>query len=296
MTQKTPSNTPDNTPDNTVDNIADNTPDNIADNVADNVAVLATCLADALRPQAVRATCSLVAGITSKNTPPALPRQQTCCGQVLYNAGDRKGAMRQAVRVLDLFEPFAAVVVPSGSCAGMLKCHYPQLLADTKHAQRAVAFAQKSWELTEFLHLHRPCNDSPKVSVKKPATPAATPTTTLTFHDSCSCLREGNNSVACTRSLLVERGFRVHEASNREVCCGFGGKFSISNSAISTRMADDKLACLQQSGAKIVSSCDLGCLLHLAGRARRRALPLSFFHIAELLEQHSLQKPRPIGD
>ncbi len=269
------------------------TSSNIAGNIADNIAVLATCLADALRPQTVRATCTLVE--RACNIPPTLPKQQTCCGQVLYNAGDRKGATQQALRVLDLFEPFAAVVVPSGSCAGMLKRHYPQLLAGTKHARRAVALAQKSWELTEFLCRSSARKPSAKTSLKNSTTPSATPTlaTTLTWHDSCSCLRECNDSVASARSLLLERGFRLHESSDREVCCGFGGKFSIANSAISTRMADDKLACLQQSGAKIVASCDLGCLLHLAGRARRRAMPLSFFHIAELLVE---QKPLPIGD
>ena len=254
-----------------------------------NIAVMATCLADALRPQTVRATCTLVANATAGNNPPTLPKRQTCCGQVLYNAGDRKGATQQALRVLDLFEPFAAVVIPSGSCAGMLKRHYPQLLAGTKHAKRAVAFAQKSWELTEFLCRSSADKTPAKTSLKNP--------TTLTWHDSCSCLRECNDSVANARSLLVERGFRLHEARSREVCCGFGGKFSIANTAISTRMADDKLACLQQSGAKIVASCDLGCLLHLAGRARRRAMPLSFFHIAELLVTHKpLPKPLPIGD
>ena len=262
-----------------------------------NIAVMATCLADALRPQTVRATCTLVANATAGNNHPVLPKRQTCCGQVLYNAGDRKGATQQALRVLDLFEPFAAVVIPSGSCAGMLKRHYPQLLAGTKHARRAVAFAQKSWELTEFLCRSSADKTPAKTSLKNPTTLA----TTLTWHDSCSCLRECNDSVANARRLLVERGFRLHEAANREVCCGFGGKFSIANTAISTRMADDKLACLQQSNAKIVASCDLGCLLHLAGRARRRAMPLSFFHIAELLETQKLlpkplPKPLPIGD
>ena len=265
------------------------------------VAIMATCLADALRPQTVRATCSLVAGIERDRNPPAppaLPKRQTCCGQILYNAGDRKGAARQALRVLDLFDPFQAVVVPSGSCAGMLKRHYPKLLADTPHARRAESFAKKCWELTEFLQTHRP--QTKKTSATPVPAPAATPATppppkksvTLTWHDSCSCLRECDSSVESARSLLAAHGFSVRESLSREVCCGFGGKFSIANSAISTSMADDKLAHLQKSSAKIVASCDLGCLLHLAGRARRRDLPLQFFHIAELLVE---QKPLAIG-
>ena len=252
-----------------------------------NIAVMATCLADALRPQTVQATCALVE--RACNAPPALPSRQTCCGQILYNAGDRKGAAQQALRVIDLFEPFQAVVVPSGSCAGMLKHHYAQLLAETPHARRAESFAQKCWELTEFLHRFQTRKASAKPSPKNPAT--------LTWHDSCSCLRECNGSGACARSLLVEHGLRLRESPDREVCCGFGGKFSIANSAISTSMADDKLASLQRSGATIVSSSDLGCLLHLAGRARRRVLPLSFFHVAELLVEQKPLAPKtlPIG-
>ena len=131
------------------------------------VAIMATCLADALRPQTVRAACSLVAAIERDGNPPAppaLPKRQTCCGQILYNAGDRKGAARQALRVLDLFEPFQAVVVPSGSCAGMLKRHYPKLLAGTPHARRAESFAKKCWELTEFLQTHRPQTKKPSAT------------------------------------------------------------------------------------------------------------------------------------
>ncbi len=252
------------------------------------VAVLATCLADALRPQTVLATCTLLTRANPDNKPPALPKRQTCCGQILYNAGDRKGAALQALRVIDLFEPFQAVVVPSGSCAGMLKRHYPHLLAGTPHARRAEACAKKSWELTEFLHLHLPRKDSSRNSSQGSSHASLKDPPPLTWHDSCSCLRECNGSAACARSLLARYGFRLHEAREREVCCGFGGKFSVANSAVSTSMADDKLARLEQSGAKVVSSCDLGCLLHLAGRARRRTLPLSFFHIAELLvEQES---------
>ena len=267
----------------------------MTDKAPSNIAVMATCLADALRPQTVRATCALVARVSPENTPPALPRQQTCCGQILYNAGDRKGAELQAVRVLKLFEPFEAVVVPSGSCAGMLRRHYPQLLAGTPYARRAESFAKKAWELTEFLHRSRPQTRKARANSSPTSSPniLSKNSAALTWHDSCSCLRECNDSGACARSLLVEQGFRVREASDREVCCGFGGKFSVANSAISTSMADDKLACLQQSGAKVVAGSDLGCLLHLAGRARRRALPLSFFHIADLLsKQKSLvQKP-----
>lgn len=269
-------------------------------------AVFATCLADALRPQVVEATCTLVKHCSAHNLAPALPYEQTCCGQPLYNSGDRKGAKQQAMRVIDLFGKFDAIVVPSGSCAGMLKWHYPSLLQETPYARKAKLFKEKIWELTEFL-----AEFSAKLSAKKPLAIKSA----LTWHDSCSCLRE-NNSEACARVLLNRLSFTLREADNREVCCGFGGKFAIRHSAISTSMADDKIKSLQASGASVVASAELGCLLHLAGRARRRALPLSFFHIAELLVEQldyasseknqptsapkrqteaSLQKPSPIG-
>ena len=242
-------------------------------NASPKNAVFATCLADTLRPQVVEATCNLVKHCSADNLTPILPSEQTCCGQPLYNSGDRNGAIQQAMRVIDLFGEFDAIVVPSGSCAGMLKWHYPSLLQDTPYAQKAKIFKEKIWELTEFL-----AKFLTKFSAKKPLAIKSA----LTWHDSCSCLRE-NNSESCARALLKRRGFTLRESTNREVCCGFGGKFSLRHSAISTSMADDKIKSLQASGASIVAGADLGCLLHLAGRARRRALPLSFFHIAELL-------------
>ena len=248
-------------------------------------AVLATCLADALRPQVVAATCKLVEHCSADNLAPTLPREQTCCGQPLYNSGDRKGARLQAMRVIDLFEKFDAIVVPSGSCAGMLKHHYQSLLQETPYAQKAELLKEKVWELTEFL-----AKFLARFSARKPLATNSS----LTWHDSCSSLRE-NNSAACARALLKKRGYSLREATDREVCCGFGGKFALEHSAISTSMADDKIKSLQASGASIVVGADLGCLLHLAGRARRRALPLSFFHIAELLVEQTDATGAPIG-
>ncbi len=256
--------------------------------------MLATCLADAFRPELVYATCALVEYGLANGSDAELPREQTCCGQPLYNSGDRDGAIAQAKRVIDLFERYDAIVVPSGSCAGMLRLHYPSLLQDTPYARRADAFKEKVMELTEFL-----VKKSYFLERVKDLAPASLANSFVTWHDSCSCLRE-NDGGACARGLLERRGFTVRESENCEVCCGFGGKFSVAHGAISTSMADDKLACLRASGASIVSSSDFGCLLHLAGRARRRGLELSFFHIAELLalgvgRALGSQKITPIG-
>ena len=232
-----------------------------------SVALFVTCLADLMRPSVARAALTLLERAGCRVS---VPRQQTCCGQPGYNSGDYRGAAALAKQLILAFEPYDYVVLPSGSCAGMLVEHYPKLLSG-KWRLRAETFARKVYELTVFLD-----------EVCGYAAPAAADAGTVAYHDACAGLRELGIREQ-PRRLLAATGFEVKELAQRDVCCGFGGTFCAKMPAISAKMADDKLADIAKTGADTVLAGDLGCLLALAGRARRNDHALQFRHVAEVL-------------
>ncbi len=230
-----------------------------------NVALFVTCLVDMFRPSAAFATVKLLqdAGCIVQ-----VPAAQTCCGQPAYNSGDKAGAALLASQTIRMLIDYDYVVVPSGSCAAMIKHHYPQLLADdAEMAALAQAVADKTFELTQFLH---------DVMHYKPVAKALE---NITYHDACSGLRELAVQ-AQPRALLQTL---VRETADGEMCCGFGGTFCVKYTGVSAAIADKKLDRFSATGAELVLGGDLGCLMHLAGRAARRGLPLQFRHVAEIL-------------
>ncbi|MBV9991994.1 MAG: (Fe-S)-binding protein [Alphaproteobacteria bacterium] len=230
-------------------------------NAKPRVGLFVTCLVDLVRPRIGFAAVKL---LEQAGCEVAVPRAQTCCGQPAWNAGADKDAQAIARRVVKVFAEFDYVVAPSGSCAGMIKRHYAEVLKDDPAAR---ALAAKTYELTKFL-----------VDVRG-MTVATVPPTKACYHDSCSSLRE-NGVRAQPRKLL---GGAVVEMADRDVCCGFGGLFSVKYSEISERMADDKIADARATGAEMLIGGDLGCLLHLEGRMRRQGEPLVVRHVAEVL-------------
>jgi L-lactate dehydrogenase complex protein LldE len=234
------------------------------------VGLFATCLVDLLRPSVGFAAVKL---LQQAGCEVEVPLTQTCCGQPAYNNGDRKNAARLAQQVIDTFYEYEYVVIPSGSCGGMVKVHYPELLKDDPiyHA-KAIDLASRCFELTSFL-----------VDVLKIDSLDVTYEGKLTYHDSCSSLREWGIKQQPRRLLHSLAGCQFSEMANTENCCGFGGTFCMKYPAISTRMANDKIACIQASGADILVAADLGCLLNLAGRIKRLGLPIKVFHVAEIL-------------
>lgn len=233
------------------------------------VALFATCLVDFFRPQVGFAAANLLEQAGCDVEVPA----QTCCGQPAYNSGDQKDAVALAKNVIQTFEPFEYVVAPSGSCAGMIRVHYPRLFAgDPEWGPRAAALAAKTHELFSFL-----------VNVRGMTGVDAECIGVAAYQDSCSSLRE--NGVAREPRLLLAsvRGLSVRDLKDTEVCCGFGGLFSIKYPEISTRMADDKIADGKNVGARMIIGGDLGCLLHIAGRLSRRGERLKVRHAAEIL-------------
>ena len=233
------------------------------------VGLLVTCLADLFRPQIGFAAAKLLERAGCEVDVPA----QSCCGQPAYNAGDAKDAAALARNVIAAFEPFDYVVAPSGSCSGMVKVHYPKLLADdSAWGPRAAALANKTHELFSFL-----------VNVRGLRSISAACKAEAAYHDSCSSLRE--MAVGPEPRLLLKSvdGLKLHDLAEKETCCGFGGFFSIKYPEVSARMADDKIADAKRTGADTLLAGDLGCLLHLAGRASRQGVNLHVRHAAEVL-------------
>jgi L-lactate dehydrogenase complex protein LldE len=235
------------------------------------VGLFVTCLVDAMRPSIGFATIRLLEAAGCKIV---VPEAQTCCGQPAYNSGDRETAKALALKFLNEFEGCDYVVAPSGSCAGMIRVHYPELFRDDPAVlARITPLCQHTYELTDFL-----------VNVAKFDEPPGNFHGTLTYHDSCSGLRElGVQSQP--RALLAKMsGVTLTEMVESTTCCGFGGTFAVKFGELSTRMADNKCSHIETTGAEAIVGGDLGCLLNIEGRLRRRGNHTTqVLHVAEVL-------------
>lgn len=204
-----------------------------------------------------------------------VPERQTCCGQPAFNSGDRDSARAQArfmVEALDA-ESVDYVVAPSGSCASQVRHQYPGLLADDPAlAARARHLAERTYELFSFL-----------VDVRGWTDVTARCDTTVTYHDTCSGLRE--LGVRDQPRALLDRveGLRLVDLSASEECCGFGGTFCVKYPEISARMVGDKADDIIATGADMVLGGDMGCLLNIAGMLKRRGSRVQVRHAAEVL-------------
>jgi L-lactate dehydrogenase complex protein LldE len=202
-----------------------------------------------------------------------VPRAQTCCAQPAYNSGDRADAKAVARQVIAAFAGYDYVVVPSGSCAGMVKVHYPELFADEPETlARAQELAARTHELVAFL-----------VDIRGMESVAAAWPRAVTYHDACSGLRELGVKAQPRRLLGSVEGLRLTELPGAEVCCGFGGTFCVKYPEISDKMVTDKAADIAATGAEAVLAGDLGCLLNIAGKLSRLGHRIETRHIAEVL-------------
>lgn len=236
------------------------------------VALFVTCLADLFRPSVAFASIKLLEQAGCSVT---VPMQQTCCGQPAYNSGDYEATVPLARQVIAMLEPYDYVVAPSGSCAGMICVHYPRLL-EGEWRDRALQLAAKTFELTVFLQ---------EVARIAPRGSAMSGLPGVTYHDGCAGLRELGIREQPRQLLRELCGIEVNEVQQGEVCCGFGGTFCAKMPEISGKMVSDKLKHIAATGAGILAGGDLGCLLNIAGRARRQGQHIEVRHIAELLSQ-----------
>lgn len=234
------------------------------------VGLFVTCLVDLFRPSVGFAAVTLLeeAGCTV-----AVPEAQTCCGQPAFNSGDRATARDLARATIAAFEGFDYVVVPSGSCGGQIKRHYPELLADDPAwAPRAHHVAARTYELVSFL---TDVLGLERVDTRFDGT--------VTYHDSCSGLREMGIKEQPRRLLASVAGLSLNELPSAEVCCGFGGTFCVKYPDISNKMVESKTADIAATGADTLLAGDMGCLLNMAGKLKREGSPIRVRHVAEVL-------------
>jgi L-lactate dehydrogenase complex protein LldE len=244
----------------------------VRDQVPVKVALFVTCLIDLFRPAAAFAAIKI---LEEAGCEVAVPEAQTCCGQPAYNSGDRDNARAIAKQVITAFQGFSHVIVPSGSCAGMLCKHYPTLFnaeLEPEWHTAAVAFAGRVYELTAFLSDVLGVDFGGRVYNRR-----------VTYHDSCSSIREMGVAIQPRKLLQSLDGLTLVEMSDREVCCGFGGTFSVKYPDISNAMVAQKASRAAETKADVLTGADLGCLMNIAGKLAREGKTIEVRHIAEIL-------------
>jgi L-lactate dehydrogenase complex protein LldE len=234
------------------------------------VGLFVTCLVDMMRPSVGFAAVKLLeqAGCTVE-----VPQAQTCCGQPAYNSGDRADTRALAEQTIRAFEGLDYVVAPSGSCAAMIKEHYSTLFdTDPAWKARAQDLAARTWELISFLTDLRGMTAVDSRFAGK-----------VTYHDSCSGLRELGVQAQPRRLLQTIPGVELTEMVEHDVCCGFGGTFCVKYADISNKIVTAKTDHILASGADTLLAGDLGCLMNMAGKLQRRGAAIEVRHVAEVL-------------
>ncbi len=226
------------------------------------VALFTTCLADQFYAEACADAVRLLRHFGCQVD---FPTAQTCCGQPSFNSGHRDDAKRMARHTVEVFRGYDHIVLPSGSCAGMVRHNYPDLLGND-----AAEVVERTYELSEFL--------VDVLGAQMP--PRGLSGTSVAYHHGCHALRELGVEDQPIK-LLSSAGADVVDWEADRECCGFGGLFSAKMPEVSAAMADRKLDTL--SSVDVVTSADGGCLMQLSGRSRHRKEGVDFVHLARLL-------------
>jgi L-lactate dehydrogenase complex protein LldE len=240
------------------------------------VQLFVTCLVDLLYPEVGERTVALLERLGCEVS---FPRDQTCCGQPAFNSGWPDQARPVADRFLDAFsETDGPVVAPFGSCVHMVRHGYRRLYADDPgRLERARALAARTFDLASFVVDEL---GQPEVGGRYPGPEGAA----VAYHHECHMLRGLGVADAPLSLLAGVRGCTIVDPVRADLCCGFGGTFALKAPAVSAAMADEKLDNALAAGADAIVSTDVGCLMHLEGRARRRGLDVRVHHLVDLLE------------
>lgn len=242
------------------------------------VGLFVTCLVDLFRPNVGFSAVKLIEDAGCEID---VPMAQTCCGQPAYNNGDKASTREIALQVLDLFEDFDYVVAPSGSCASMIKKHYIELFeeSDPLH-KRMSALADKTHELVSFL-----------TDVMFVTQTIDTLDKSITYHDSCSGLRELGIENQPRKLLSGIKNLDIKEMKDSDVCCGFGGTFCVKYSDISNSIVEKKTQSIKDTEADMLLAGDMGCLMNMAGKLKREGSSIEVRHVAEVLAGRLDTKP-----
>ena len=233
------------------------------------VMLMRTCLSDMVAPSVARATRTV---LERTGVEVVVPRGQTCCGQPGWSSGHPEQAIPVAKRALRAFRGDDPIVIPSGSCAAMVRHGYAELFAGRPEEAEAREMADRTMELTQFL-------------AKEGLRPRPAGSGSVTHHDSCHMLRELGDRESARAVIAGVEGLELREMEQTDVCCGFGGTFSVNFPEVSGRLGEEKARNAAAAGADELVACDLSCLLHIAGRARRCGIPLRTRHLAEMLAE-----------
>ncbi len=238
----------------------------------EKVQLFVTCIVDTLYPQTGEAVLRVLerAGVQV-----GFPSGQTCCGQPAFNAGMRHEARQMAIHTIQVFETApGAVVIPSGSCAAMIRHNYLELFADDEHwLPRARALAERTFEFTEYLVDHLGVLDA-----------GANYPGRISYHSSCHLLRDLGVNRQPRQLLQGVRDAELVELPGTGECCGFGGVFSVEHPEISAAMLERKIENIEACGAETIVSCDAGCITHINGGLHRQCKTQRVVHIADLLD------------
>ena len=228
-----------------------------------------TCLADMIYPEAGMAGINL---IQREGVQVIFPQGQTCCGQPAYNSGFQDEARAVARKQIELFTENYPIVVPSGSCAGMMRHHYPKLFDNDPAIQQVINFSKKIYELSEFLvHVL-------DIKLQDLGDPIK-----VTWHSSCHALRE-MKTVEDSKLLIRQlKNVDLVELQNETDCCGFGGTFAVKQPAISAAMVRDKTDDIRQTGAVRLITGDCGCLMNITGAMQHAKIPIDGQHLAQFI-------------
>lgn len=257
------------------------------------IALFIPCYIDQWYPQVGMATVETLERFVPAGTLELVfPRAQTCCGQPMANTGVCSAAEPLARRFVEIFAPYEYIVCPSGSCTAMVRHHYeryfPRTTLGPGERSRRDSFEAvrgKTYELSEFLtHI---------LGVTE--VPGAFPYR-VGLHQSCHGLRElrlascselvGPNENPVRELIETLQGAEVVDLQRSDECCGFGGTFAVNEEAVSCRMGNDRLDDHLQAGTQVLTANDMSCLMHLQGLIRRRKLPISVMHVAEIFAGH----------
>lgn len=204
------------------------------------------------------------------------PRAQSCCGQPAYNSGFPEEARTVARKQIEAFNRDYPIVVPSGSCAGMMKHHYPYLFAGLPEWEAAKRFAGRVFEWTEFMvHVLN-------VRLEDRGRPV-----TVTWHSSCHAMREMQVTEDSKTLIRQLKNVELVELAREDECCGFGGTFAVKQPDISAAMVHDKTEDIRRTGAERVLSGDCGCLMNISGALEHRKIPVRGQHVAEFIRERT---------
>jgi L-lactate dehydrogenase complex protein LldE len=228
-----------------------------------------TCLVDMFYPGAGMAGIKL---LQQNGVKVIYPSQQTCCGQPAYNSGFPEEARNVARKQIELFYKDCPIVVPSGSCAGMMRYHYPKLFEDDPRIDEIIRFSERIFELSEFL-IH-----ALNIKLEDRGRPIK-----VTWHSSCHAMREMAVTEDSKELIRQLENVELVELQNESDCCGFGGTFAVKQPAISAAMVKDKTADIQQTGAERLITGDCGCLMNISGALQHHKTSIKGQHLAEFI-------------